>query len=254
MVTSAPALALASATPTLSHAALPAPQRDLRVRLGGEQIAIDILPWAGKAEAERPLILYCGGADFTRSRDGGRVAKTLRTFGDVILWDYPGRGGSTGFPDPITAERVVRGLARWVERQSRDRTLIVWGHSLGGFVGSQMVRHVNADAIVLETTAADARAAIEATGIPIPDMFKRLLPLLDRYNIPAALEGFDGDVLILGAGRDRVLPVELSRQLASSLPNSTYMEAPQASHFNMASDERTARAVMALRRKLQGEI
>ena len=214
------------------------------LRLGGQDIAVEIVPGTGEAET-KPLIVYCGGAGFTRARYGRWVGEALAAYGDVLLWDYPGQGESTGFPDPFTAEAVVRGLARWAGAQAGDRPVVVWGHSLGGFVGAQLVRHFKADALVLETTAPDPQGALEATGVTVPREYKRLLPLLARYNIPASLKGFRGEVLVLGAKQDKVLPVALSRELAESVTGATYVEL-DTTHYGALSRAKTKAAVAAL--------
>ena len=245
-------ICLASTASAAAHRVME-PVRGMRLPLGGQEIAIDIIQGRSGTARKRPVILYCGGADFVRAQDGARVTRTLREFGDVVVWDYPGRGQSTGFPDPLTAERVVRGLARWISRQAEGRPLIVWGHSLGGFVGSQIVRHANADALILETAAPGAKAALDAAGVVVPDAFQRLLPFLARYDIPNALRTYKGRVLVLGAGRDRVLPVQLSQSLASSIHGADYVEIPAASHFNTLTQPQTRKAVTALINRLSSD-
>ena len=207
------------------------------------------------ASETRPLILYCGGTGFTRSRFGEAVVRALLPYGDVVVWDYPGRGDSSGRMDlmsgPLTAEAVVDDLAAWVEREAStgkraDRPVLVWGHSRGGFVGAQLATRTDAvDALVLETTAPDPLGALESFGT-VPPMVRRFAPLLDRYNIPRTLERFDGDTLVFGAGRDRVLPVRLSRELAGEIDGATYIEIADATHFDTLARPETGRALRTL--------
>ena len=206
------------------------------------------------AGPERPLIVYCGGTGFTRAVFGEWVAAALLPYGDVVMWDYPGQGGSGGSPDPFTAERVVSGLAGWIDANAGDRPVVVWGHSLGGFVGAQLAaRSDSVDAVVLEATAPDPVEALETFG-PIPEELRPLSSLLDRYNIPATLRGFEGEVVILGAARDRVLPVELSRSMAEQMPDAVYVENPQASHHDSLHQVGTRDAVGELMAGLGAEV
>lgn len=213
------------------------------LRLGGQRIHTRLHAREGEG---RPLILYCGGAGFTVDSFGGWVADALLRHGDVWLWDYPGQGRSSGFPDPVTAERVVRALARHVRKAAAARMLVVWGHSLGGFVGAQVVRHAGANALVLETTAPNPAEALDAAGVRVPKAFERLLPALSRYSIPAALRDFEGEVLVFGAGRDRTLPVNLARKLAGAVDGATYVEHAGASHYGILREPATHRAVAAM--------
>ena len=202
------------------------------------------------ATADRPLILYCGGTGFTRYLFGEHVTAALLPYGDVVLWDYPGQGGSGGSPDPFTAERVVSGLAGWLDANAGDRPVVVWGHSLGGFVGAQLAARSDVvDAVVLEATAPDPVEALETFG-PIPEELRPLSSLLDRYNIPATLESFEGEVVILGAARDRVLPVELSRSMAEQMPDAVYVENPEANHHDSLRQVGTRDAVGELMAEL----
>ena len=205
------------------------------------------------ATPDRPLILYCGGTGFTRYLFGEHVTAALLPYGDVVLWDYPGQGESGGSPDPFTAERVVSGLANWIDSHAGNRPVVVWGHSLGGFVGAQLAaRSSSVDAVVLEATAPDPVEALETFG-PIPEELRPLSSLLDRYNIPNTLESFEGDVVILGAARDRVLPVELSRSMAEQMPGATYVENPQANHHDSLRQAGTWEAVGELMGRLGAE-
>ena len=75
-----------------------------------------------------------------------------------------------------------------------------------------------ADVLVLETTTPGARAAVEQqAGLMRPFLRIALAPALASIDVPAALEGFEGKVVVLEAGRDETLPPALSRTLARQL-------------------------------------
>ena len=243
--------ALAAASPLLMSQTASADPTDAdTLRLGGQDIHFRLFANAAEDVARRPLILYCGGAGFTVARDGLWVAEALMRHADVLMWDYPGQGRSSGFPDPVTAERVVRGLAAHVDARYAGRPVVVWGHSLGGFVAAQIARHLGPGAVVLEATAPEPVEALEATGVRVPEAFRSLLPLLARYSIPAALEAYDGEVLVFGAGRDRTLPVRLSRELARAVDGAAYVENAGASHYGTLREARTHQAVAAMLKRM----
>lgn len=172
------------------------------------------------AEAARPLILFCGGNMFRREAAGGSRAEILAPFGDVLMFDYPGYGDTAGL-DTFANFRAVGEVVAVEARRQADaegRRLIVWGHSLGGIVCSEMAAHTRADALVLETTTPGARATVEnQVGLMRPFVRVTLAPALETVDIPAALNGYRGKVVVLEAGKDDTLPPALSRRLARAL-------------------------------------
>ncbi len=170
--------------------------------------------------AGRPLILFCGGNLFRRAVRGGQTAADLAPFGSVMMFDYPGYGDSEGearLDQFDAAVRVVAGHARDVAR-SEGRRLVFWGHSLGGPVCAEAAREFQADALVLQTTTASARAAVNSElGLLRPLARVEIAPALGAFDIVRTLDGYPGRVVVLEAGRDGTLKPALSRALARDL-------------------------------------
>jgi pimeloyl-ACP methyl ester carboxylesterase len=98
--------------------------------------------------------------------------------------------------------------------------VVLWGHSLGGFVCADLARRVpEARAIVLETTALNVSEIAAAWTPPWASAFVRpaIAPHLLAFDNAAALKEFTGPILVLTAARDSVLPARLSRSLAARL-------------------------------------
>ena len=237
---------IATATPGLLLAAcvsVEVPERAFfwpEARLAQENIVLDADPPPAGAEAlslryargligasrirseraDAPLILFCGGNMFRRASAGGSRSRALLPFGDLVLFDYPGYGKTAG-PDSIANFRaggeVVTDAAR-AAADAEGRRLIVWGHSLGGGMCAGAAQRARADVLVLETTSPGAKATVaQQVGLMRPFVRVRLAPALADIEIPAALEGYDGKVVVLEAGQDETLPPVLSRQLAHRL-------------------------------------
>ena len=172
------------------------------------------------ADAARPLILFCGGNMFRRAASGGSRADILAPFGDALMFDYPGYGDTAGLDTFANFRAVGEVVADEARRQAdaEGRRLIVWGHSLGGIVCSEMAARTRADILVLETTTPGARATVEQqVGLMRPFVRVTLAPALETVDIPAALNGYPGKVVVLEAGKDDALPPALSRRLARAL-------------------------------------
>lgn len=168
----------------------------------------------------KPLIVFCGGNLFRRSFRGGQTAADLAPFGSVLMFDYPGYGESEGqatLTDFAAAVRVVATHGRDVAR-AEGRRLIFWGHSLGGPVCAEAAREMGADALVLQTTTASARAAVDSqVGLMRPLVRVNIAPALGAFDIVRTLDGYPGRVVVLEAGRDTTLKPALSRSLARDL-------------------------------------
>src|SRR5215211_2273412 len=59
---------------------------------GGQSIGITY----AHHPASEAVILFCGGDTFHRSIEGGEVLEALTLNADVVLFDYPGYGDTTG--------------------------------------------------------------------------------------------------------------------------------------------------------------
>lgn len=172
------------------------------------------------AAAPRPLILFCGGNLFRRASGGAVAARKLGPFGDVLMFDYPGYGDTDGTANFAGFEAVGRVMAREARAQAdaEGRPLIAWGHSLGGIVCSAIANEVDADALVLETTTPSARAAVdEMVGLARPLVRVNMAPALAAVDVPGSLDGYQGRIVVLEAGKDDTLPPALSRRLAREL-------------------------------------
>ena len=187
----------------------------------------------------RPLVVYCYGNKGDRIREGVTYAEKLLPWGDVFLFDYPGYGDSSG---NATAEEIYDmslALAAHLQDQATDRPLIIWGHTLGGFVASQLARQIpETDAVVLETSARDMEVVTqEWKPWYMPMMRTEIADGLADYDSARELAFFDGRILVLGARKDSSFPVKLSRGLHKALQKRekdvTYIEFENAKHWNI---------------------
>ncbi len=187
------------------------------VEAGGERIA-----WTefSRAGAARPFIVHCGGNASSRWKSGRAYASKLIEHGDVFLFDYPGFGDSSGEPSTTSLEAMRGALANHIEATSADRTIIYWGHSLGGFVCAQMAAaDARSKGMAFEASAANVGEIAEAWDSGLAGLFVsiKIADGLKAYDNVAALRGFSGEVLVLSGEKDRTLPPGLSRSLADGL-------------------------------------
>ena len=188
------------------------------------------------------LIVACMGNAADRLSDGVGYLKGLVPFGDVVIFDYPGYGDSSGTPALDDFDAALLALKTWVDAADYEE-IVVWGHSLGGFVCAELTSQLaeKPDAFVFETSASSVAAVAAATTPWYAKPFIRIEieEGLSSYDNIEALNGFAGHVLVIGASEDKQLPVGLSRELADKLKEAgrdvTYVELDGAGHMNVSS-------------------
>lgn len=243
---------------TVEHAALPSTIGD---------IAVTTLRREG--DLSRPLFVMCMGTSGERYRHSLNYWRRVEKFGDMMVFDYPGYDDSRAETSvknfAHTAQAIVSHLA---EKSSyASAPTYVWGHSLGGFICSEIARQSDViDGVVIETSAQNVDVAVAAR---IPKLLKPFIrPNIDTalqgYDIADSLTAFDGPILVMGAGKDRVLGVKASRDLAEALRaqglNVSYAEFEAVGHNTIPRAD-NYQAVMAkfitrqksLQKSLQGE-
>jgi pimeloyl-ACP methyl ester carboxylesterase len=172
-------------------------------------------------EGNRIVILYCGGTVFRRSTEGGVALQALALGADVVLFDYPGHGDSSGPPgaaailDAATAvydDTLGRAVAR-------GKKLVLYGFSMGGVVAAHLARRRAADGIVLEATVPNVRDWARARApFPLRPLLRLdIEPQLDELDSVAALEQFPGKVLLLSGTADELAPTALSAMMLRRL-------------------------------------
>jgi len=167
------------------------------------------------------VIVFFGGNDFHRSIDGGEALEVLARDADVLLFDYPGYGDSTGNPTPaviLETALAVYDYAASLET-SRGKKRVLYGFSLGGIVAAQVARDRPVEALILEATAGNveswARSRVPWYARPLVRL--NVEPQLAAVDSFAALRAFRGEVLILASRGDQQAPAHLSQRLHSEL-------------------------------------
>lgn len=199
-----------------------------------------------KSETNKPLIVYCGGNSYDLPNHGDLVTWKAAPHGDLLLWDYPGYGSSEGKPTVESFRAAAKDVAAAIPgfRRSEDQSVIFWGHSLGGFICSELAGHYErTNAIIYEASAPSSRSAIIA-AVPWYLRFAvraELAPELIDFESPSVLPQGTLDILVLGARKDKILPVHLSRTLRNDLialgHNVTYHEFRKANHFSIGFND-----------------
>ena len=172
-------------------------------------------------DGNRAVIVFCGGDGFHRSSEGGSVLQALAHGADVVLFDYPGFGASSGSADADSILDNARAAEEYVSRlpSSSGQKRVLYGFSLGGVVAAQLAGERPVDGLVLEATAPDiARwARTQVPWFAKPFVRVDLDPALARIDNVRALAKFRGKVLVLAGTNDAKAPPALSRDMTQRL-------------------------------------
>jgi uncharacterized protein len=163
--------------------------------------------------------------------------------GGFLLLDYPGYGLCAGNPgadsileNATAAYHAVLASKRWVIRRPRLGAL---GWSIGAAAALQFAEKVRVQDLIL--------IAPFTTMEDMVQRFTRVRPgmlLLDRFDNLSALTRVCAEkpppkVTIIHGEKDTLIPIEMGRSLAESLPNlSEFHSVPGASHHGVFWDAR----------------
>lgn len=209
--------------------------KDIR-KFGGVRIALAHAKAANAKDGE-PLIVHCGGAGADMINRGVYYVNKIVPWGELLMWDYPGFGHSLGSPTADSFDRVFAEMAPWIDAQAKGRPLVMWGHSIGGLVCARLaVQSREVDAIILETTALSTTRLAKDKTWALPVIDAQVQGEWKTFDLTQMLDGFNGPILVIGAGKDNTLPTPLAREVAKTLKESglnvTYVEYPEMGHLN----------------------
>ncbi|GAB4321296.1 MAG: alpha/beta hydrolase [Candidatus Zixiibacteriota bacterium] len=172
---------------------------------------VRIRGWHSPIDSTGPVFIYsCGNAGSLADR-----ADLLRSFalagGQIVAYNYRGTGTSEGSP----SEEGVYNDAEAVYDYVRDRLgvaadrIILWGHSLGGAVASELALRRPCRGLVLEATFRSAKI-----------MAGRMMPILPvpwlmtyKFDNESALARLEVPVFFIHGTEDKVVPIDDSEVL-----------------------------------------
>jgi pimeloyl-ACP methyl ester carboxylesterase len=172
--------------------------------------------------ASQTVIVYSGGnGNFVSAMTERAAALAEATGADIILYDYPGRGGTT-VPATIDASIATGPL---LLRELRRRgwigagPLFGYGLSFGGSQAAAMARDGGFDGLILEGTAADI-ASVGHNFVPRlakPFVRLRVDPQLGRFDFLGYAASARAPILLISSRGDDVVRPRNMRDFADQL-------------------------------------
>ena len=189
-----------------------------------------IVCWWARAAADEPTLLYFHGNGGSLRFRTDRISAYQARGRGVFMMSYRGYSGSTGAPSERA--NVADGLLaydRFVSLGVRPADLIVSGESLGSGVAVQVAGQRRIAGVVLD---APYTSTVEVGAKAYPYLPVRWL-MLDRYESIRHIKSVAAPILIVHGERDRIIPVEMGRQLAAAMPGQAEIVTfPLAGHID----------------------
>ncbi|WP_086380985.1 alpha/beta hydrolase [Caballeronia sordidicola] len=193
-------------------------------RVGGEYAGYVITP-AGQ-EPRGTFIVYHGNEESAETKLP-LADVFVRAGYRVVIAEYPGHGrrqGERTMKAAVAASREVftAALAQW------RKPLYLVGESLGAGMASQVVKgNESSVAGVVLITPWDSLADVAGEKYPI---FPVKWMLHDRFDSVAAVSRYDGQLVIVGAQQDTLIPVAHAQRFAGEHDHARLMLLPTADH------------------------
>jgi pimeloyl-ACP methyl ester carboxylesterase len=173
--------------------------------------------------SETAIIYSAGNGGFVDSESTSRMAARLAevTGADIILYDYPGRGGTTLPPTIEAAAALGPAMIDRLKSQGwiGNGPVYAYGLSFGGAMAASLARSGGFAGLVIEGSAADYQAVGRdfVPGLAKPFVKVRLDPALNAFDYQGYVLAARAPVLLLSGTRDKVVKPARMREFAQML-------------------------------------
>lgn len=205
--------------PPVAWAEAPAPA--VRVAFtaedGHELFGYLLAPPAGGA-APTLVIVFHGNADLAAWTVPWARELMERTGATVFVPEYRGYAGIPGAPTYASSGVDARGALAWATSQLRPSSVVLYGHSLGSALASEVALHMQRsggrppDALILQSPFTSARdMATRMLVPPIGWLWRRISRV--HYDTRAVVAELDAPVFVSHGSRDLNIPARMGIQV-----------------------------------------
>lgn len=178
--------------------------------------------WYFQTESKKPkgtFIQFHGNAENLTSHYA-MLAWVIRAEYNLLIFDYPGYGKSTGKPSPKTTVRAGVAFLDWTQKNS-PMPHIVYGNSLGGIIAlrsiEEMKNSFKPEAIIIDASfdsyTSIARRKLASWWLTWPLQWLSYLVLSDRWA-PKDIKALSPTpILFIHGKKDRVIPYDFSERM-----------------------------------------
>ncbi|MBK8284056.1 MAG: alpha/beta hydrolase [Ahniella sp.] len=214
------------------------------VPTGHGDIAVTLISRPGNSVS----VMYCGGNQFRTSQMGGEVVRAFPAEADLVLFDYPGYGGSTG--KPTLATMLDTSVAVYDAAKARTKLpMVVYGSSMGGFMAAHVAGARNPPRLLLEGTAPDTQQWVKSLvpWFAKPFVRAQLAESIAGVDNVEKLKPYGGPILMMVGSRDTQTRSKLMQTYATALRGQgkqvSFIEIDGRGHGQLLDVERIRTAI-----------
>jgi fermentation-respiration switch protein FrsA (DUF1100 family) len=180
-----------------------------------------LLPPTHGASVPFPLVIFAHGNGELADHWVGEFEPVRDRGWGVLLLEYPGYGRAPGSPSEASIRRSALAVYHWAAIDPRidSARIVAWGRSLGGGAAAWLAGNRPVAALILESSFTSVRPL--AARYLVPGWLVR-----DPFDNVEALREYRGPLLVLHGTADRIVPVELGRALAATVPGAVFHALP----------------------------
>ena len=182
---------------------------------------VELVAWYVAAAPGRPTVVMFHGNGGSLRYERYRLKHFMDAGLGAMLLSYRGYSGNEGTPSEEGLYQDARAALDWLERHGiDDRSVVLYGISLGTGVATKMAAERELGAVVLEapyTSTVDI-AAFRFPVVPVAWLME------DRFESLARIEAVTEPLLVMHGDSDFVIPQRFGRQLfdAANVPKEGY--------------------------------
>ena len=170
-------------------------------------------PRAESREPKTVVIAFHGNADLSAWRVPWAQELARRAGVHVLLAEYRGYGGIPGAASYAAAHLDATGALAYVRSEFRDARLVLYGHSLGSAIATELAATIPAPgpaSLVVESPFTSARdMATRMLLPPVPGLWSVISRV--HYDTRAKVAAAHTPVWVAHGTRDVVVPVRMGR-------------------------------------------
>ncbi|MFO1368454.1 MAG: alpha/beta fold hydrolase [Marinagarivorans sp.] len=191
-------------------------------RISSEDNQVNLSITEFNIPTQHTAIVYCGGNAFRQGQSAHALFKAFSPATNILLFDYPGYGQSTGEATAqefvIATDLLWRHIAKW-QRDNNFTKVIFWGRSFGGTICARLAgKYPLNSTLVLESTYNNLQSLVSSRA----GIFRSFLRVnfdaeSPDFQIDKSLENYTKPIALLKSSNDPVIPPEESLKLAKRL-------------------------------------
>jgi|GEM_PF-5456186 len=195
--------------------------KDFNLKLNDGEQDFSIHGWYHYKSQSKPTLIYLHGnaTNIGSLYEGGILGALKAINANIIVFDYPAYGKSTGFPTKNSLTLSTGKVLSFAKNKFKRSKVVLWGRSLGTGVASQAVKKYRSSVsgFILTSPWSSVEDLIEHHFSSLKDQVPEDWFEANNYNSMEALKNTRLPGLILHGDKDDLIPYKLGVKLYDSI-------------------------------------